>query len=681
MRSIWCSVFRCLLLVACVVQAQAQMDTAAYTIDLDDFVITAQYAPTHYKSALHRVNLIKREDFQSRGAVNLNDAIEVNPAIRIQYDPILGSTVRMRGISSRNVAILRDGVPVIGRLDGALDLSQISLQQVERIEIVEGALSNLYGSNAAGGVINIISKKSQAQKWALDLESQWETIGQQNYQASVGYAWKKCILEINGRYNKYQQFPIDSMRLADKIELPDGSSFFQSVHPFNPKQQWGLGGFLRYDFNPASFMLARVRYNNEDVQDYGLVKRIQFNPYADDQFFNTQRTDVSLQYKRTWSKYHFDWISAYNVYDRKVEDKRYYLESQTFDSLDYAQDKSQFTSLFNKLVFSAKPNDAWSFLAGLQYNLESGKGDNIKDLNRKDSTRAQFTEVAPYLDVRFSKIKNLEVSLSGRYTYHSAYKGKFTPSLQLKYNLGEAWVFRGSYAQGYRSPSLKELYLSFVDINHNILGNPDLRPETSHDLQFNIDVQANKHLSFGLNLYRTQIKDRIDLLQYGTLKFTYDNIDDYRVYGMQPSLSYEQKGFEFNSSATLGYWATAIEASEVPDYTPVFDMNNQLVYRWEKTGLKFNLNHRLFGKQPNYRIFDGETNVQTIDPYQLLDFSMSRQFLKERLQAVVGVNNIFNVQSTNISAQDGNGINHGVLGTNAINPGRAFFIQLAYRIK
>ncbi len=125
-------------------QSSQKVDTTAFSVNMEQFVFTAQHKPTHYKKANHKISIISAEELQQRAVVTLDQALLTHPSIRINVDPILGSTIRMRGMSGRNVAILIDGIPVIGRLNGNVDLSQINMNNVERIEIVEGALSNIY---------------------------------------------------------------------------------------------------------------------------------------------------------------------------------------------------------------------------------------------------------------------------------------------------------------------------------------------------------------------------------------------------------------------------------------------------------------------------------------------------------------------------------------------------------
>ena len=138
-------------------QPVVEQDTL-WELDFDNIVVTAQYAPTDVKNAVHEVKVIKAQTIQEQGFNNLAEVLTQQLNLRVNADLALGNGLQIQGIGGENVQVMIDGVPVIGRLNGNIDLSQINLNDVERIEIIEGAMSAQYGSNAAGGVIKIITK-------------------------------------------------------------------------------------------------------------------------------------------------------------------------------------------------------------------------------------------------------------------------------------------------------------------------------------------------------------------------------------------------------------------------------------------------------------------------------------------------------------------------------------------
>ena len=132
-------------------------DSVKIKKSLQEVVVTAQFEEKNKQDALHDVIIISANTINNGGFSNLSDVLKFQSNIKLSNDNILGSQINIQGISGENIKILIDGVPVIGRLNGNVDISQISLKNIDRIEIVEGPLSVQYGSDALGGTVNILS--------------------------------------------------------------------------------------------------------------------------------------------------------------------------------------------------------------------------------------------------------------------------------------------------------------------------------------------------------------------------------------------------------------------------------------------------------------------------------------------------------------------------------------------
>ena len=147
---------------------------------LDEVVITAQHNPKAIEESVHYVKLISNKRIANQAAINLRDVLKMETAMRVSQDNFLGSSISMQGLSGQNVKILIDGVPVIGRLNGNIDISQINLNNIEKIEIIEGPLSVNFGTDALAGTINLISKKATVNNPITEVNSYYETAGHYN---------------------------------------------------------------------------------------------------------------------------------------------------------------------------------------------------------------------------------------------------------------------------------------------------------------------------------------------------------------------------------------------------------------------------------------------------------------------------------------------------------------------
>ena len=157
--------------------------------NIKDVVVTGQYGVSSSKNSLYEVKVITSETLKAKGANNLREALQNELKIDLGNDQVFGSSMSTNGISGEGIKIMVDGVPIVGKLDGKLDLSQININNIERIEIVEGPLSVLYGTDAMGGVVNIITKSFQTEKVNLNLKGYYESVGHYNVELNGGFAW------------------------------------------------------------------------------------------------------------------------------------------------------------------------------------------------------------------------------------------------------------------------------------------------------------------------------------------------------------------------------------------------------------------------------------------------------------------------------------------------------------
>jgi outer membrane receptor for ferrienterochelin and colicins len=177
------------------------METSSYM--LPDCVVTGKYDSIHQDDAVQKVVIIDSKKIEAMSAVTLNEVLANEMNIRISQDNILGSSMTMQGISGENVKILIDGVPVVGRLEGSIDLSQINLNDVDRIEIIEGPQSVSYGTNALSGTINIITKKDQKKRIELAMKTYYENLGRYNIDGKIGFKSKRHYLSVSGGRNYF----------------------------------------------------------------------------------------------------------------------------------------------------------------------------------------------------------------------------------------------------------------------------------------------------------------------------------------------------------------------------------------------------------------------------------------------------------------------------------------------
>ena len=168
------------------------------TTTLGDVVVTGQYHPQSAENSVYAVRAIDNETIQRQGAIQLSDVLSKELNIRLSPDMATGETgFSIQGMRGSNVKILIDGVPLVGRNGNGnnADVSQVNLNTIERVEIIEGPMAVNYGANALGGVINLITKSGSTEKFSLGASLQAETIDNK-----LGAADGKYVGNINSKY-------------------------------------------------------------------------------------------------------------------------------------------------------------------------------------------------------------------------------------------------------------------------------------------------------------------------------------------------------------------------------------------------------------------------------------------------------------------------------------------------
>jgi len=673
------------LLFGSAVQAQkSAIDSNLLRYDIDEVVVTAQYAPTDSEQALYDVNVIEAIDIQRQGQNNLSEVLTNQLNLRVSTDPILGNGLQIQGIGGQNVQILIDGVPVIGRVGGNIDLSQINLNTIQRIEIIEGALSAQYGSNASGGVINLITKKSQVDRVQIESQNQYESVGIRNNSLRVGAQFGKVYLSVSGTRFHSQFAEEDSLRLFRTEELPSGERFRTRVHPWNPKKQYGAEATLRYRFSDSLDIRYQYRYFDEVLDMLGERRRPQFQPYAFDQAFTTLREDHSIHLEGYLSpNLYLNATAAYNQYDRRKAVNRFDFETGSNTPIEQEQDTSSFSALLHRSVLSTTFAGKVNGQIGLEVLREQGAGARIVDSSSTPLNEATLSNYAAWLGLRYQVLPSLELAGNLRYGYNTRYDHPLVPAFHLRWDPNARWDMRLSYASGFRAPDIKELYNNFIDINHFIVGNPDLQAERSQNLSFsaehNIPLGGETTISASAKLFYNFIEDRIVLAEFERAKFNYQNLEQFETNGVNVQLTFQQGDRLFLQSG-FGYtrlynnWSEEFDARR---FVGLPEWQNEGRYRLPDLGADLVLTHRFIGRQVRFfQNSQGSLEEGYVGAYHLLNATLSRSFWKERIFLSVGAKNLLDTQEIPVVGQGGGGAHGSVGNSHLLNWGRTWFVRL-----
>ena len=182
----------------------------ATTYNMDEVVVTGQYTPQAVDKSIFRVKVIGAKTIGQKASNNLGELMAGELNIRTSFDGALGSRITLQGLGGEHIKFLVDGVPLIGRMNGNIDLGQLNLYNVKQIEVIEGPMSVIYGSNALAGVINIITKESDQMRYTANAASYLESVGVYNFNADISASRNKWSGSVAAARNFFDGYNPDA---------------------------------------------------------------------------------------------------------------------------------------------------------------------------------------------------------------------------------------------------------------------------------------------------------------------------------------------------------------------------------------------------------------------------------------------------------------------------------------
>ncbi|MCF6342020.1 MAG: TonB-dependent receptor, partial [Bacteroidales bacterium] len=377
-------------------------------------------------------------------------------------------------------------------------------------------------------------------------------------------------------------------------------------------------------------------------------------------------------------------LTAYSYYSRV---KNTYIKDLTnLDEMLVPEDSKQDTTRFDNLMLRADFNnyvnsEKFKYQLGIDLNHESAFGKRIENKTQ------QIGDYAAFLNLIIEPLPQLSFQPGLRVIYNTNYKAPLVYSINAKWNMTELLALRVSMAKGFRAPSLKELYLDFVDINHDIRGNPDLKAETSFNLNLalNYSSQSAAAYNWGIEagVFYNHIKDKISLVNVegNDLLYTYINVDQYYTQGFD--LLFNNRVYP-SLKVILGAGLTGLkqyikDANLNQDFVYTMDLSAQVNYNWKKPDLNFTVFYKYNGSYPQLTVSGNSSVIIEYAAFNTLDINVSRWFWKRRINAQIGGKNLFNVTNVLSSGGGGGGGAHtGGGGAVPVNWGRTFFIKLQF---
>ena len=523
---------------AMTLSAQTKYKTAFRdSVELDPIVVTASYTPKALKDAPVVTRLITLRDIKMVDATNIQDMLtQEMPGLEFGFAMSQETSLNMSGFGGNAVLFLVDGERMAGETMDNVDYNRLNLDNVGRIEIVKGASSALYGSNAVGGVVNIISREN-LEPWTANANTRYNTFGHEwRNGASFSFNTEKWNSQTSFQHTK-----------IDPVDLPKPYSSEEIAYELLKKAQ-GLPydeSVLNDDSN-LSRLYGQKTYNVKERLTWRATDHLTLIGRGS-YFFRTSERDTH--------DYHFNAYSA-GLKGKYAWDTGRNLElSYAFDQYDKANFQPDGTRTHDhdysnrQHVGHALYHHAFgknSLILGADY-----MHDYLSTYQFVDNTSHAQDNIDGFAQFDWNITDRLNIVGSVRYDYFSASSQKaLTERLALVYKF--PWMtFRANYASGFRAPSLKEMYMHFDmgNMGYMLIGNPDLEPEKSHN--FNLALERQHRIrkggiidgvySFTVVGYCNIFDKRITTMDYpyeGMDGALYVNEDGITVWGVDVSLGH-----------------------------------------------------------------------------------------------------------------------------------------------
>ena len=527
------------------------------SVELDPIVVTASYTPKALKDAPVVTRLITLRDIKMVDATNIQDMLtQEMPGIEFGFAMSQETSLNMSGFGGNAVLFLVDGEKMAGETMDNVDYNRLNLDNVGRIEIVKGASSALYGSNAVGGVVNIISRE-YLEHWTANANSRYSTFGNEwRNGASFSFNTKRWNSQTSFQHTK-----------IDPIDLPKPYSSEEIAMELLKKAQ-GLPYDERVlnDDSNLSRLYGQKTYNVKQRLTWRATDRLTLIGRGS-YFFRTSERDTH--------DYHF------NAFSAGLKGKYAWSTGQNLE-LSYAYDqydKSNFMPDGTRTHDHDYSNR--QHVAHALYHHAFGKNDLILGADYMhdylstyqfiDNTSHAQDNIDGFAQFDWNITPRLNIVGSVRYDYFSASSQKaLTERLAVVYKF--PWMtFRANYASGFRAPTLKEMYMHFDmgNMGYMLIGNPNLEPEKSHN--FNLAIERQNRIS------ESGIIDGV----YSFTVVGYCNIFDKRITTMDydyvtPRTHEQMPGALYVNEDGITVWGVDVSLGHVLDW----GLSLKLNYSW-----------------------------------------------------------------------------------------------------
>ncbi len=644
--------------------------------------------------------VISRQEIEMMGSRRLDEVLKEQTGMAMVNDVASGGRaigLQMQGFDSGYTMIMIDGQPMIGRNNGNLDLSRITVSNVERIEIIKGASSCLFGSDALAGVVNIVTRKNITQPQGMaSLRYGSFNMVDATLEAESPFAGKKGSVFFSGNYYRTDGFNANPYLSRGKTAPPSDTYSLQ-----------GRGRYLLNEVSALNFNLRfmnRYSKNNLNYQDLSPTEDIQ------NEYDLNGSVALNNNFRNGWKLKSQYYLTRYQT-EHTIED----LKNGSIAS------GSDFEQYLHRVEWQASKQIVQKL------ELTTGLGGAYELLlNNFYRGNKQMSNYFAFGQLNWQALEKLTFTGGGRFDYHDKYGSRFNPSLGLRYDLSSNFNLRAAVASGFKTPNFQQLYMIFTNVQtgYSVFGAEEfwqeiknlqdagqimsvfpsaqkvatLKPERSVSYSAGFAYKPVAQVNLDVNIFYNDLKDFINSEQVaiktnGQQIYSYMNIAKAYTTGAEIGLSYKiSQSLNFSAGYQLLYAFDKGVIDSIKNgtglYENVYDLelnkqrrsttrdyvglnnrsrhmaNVKISYAHEPSGFtgSFRVNYRskygfMEANRSNNFLDRWDTYVRS---FFLLNVSVQKSLINRHLQLQFTVDNIMDYRDQLIPGQAGRAILAGI---------------------
>lgn len=638
-------------------------------LGINEVVVTGSRTARPIKMSPVTTQVLGGKALVDAGYSNLQQALQQEtPGLNIQKVGF-GNEISMQGLDARHVLFLMDGERMTGDMAGNLDYERFNLHAIDRVEIVKGASSTLYGSRAAGAVINLITKKTD-KPLSIDAGIRYGQMNERNYKHPQPKDFL-YMFEQNADRPNLQSWVSAGFKSGKFTSQTDvwysESDAFYMYQAENDKKVYTkeANPFLPHDITVVS-NAVRPPMGIEGKEHITVSQKLYYNPnpnlsvlvYGSSFFMNTYDLiqDMTFSQARDWTAgtkvtYHVkDWFSVTgslhaDFYDRFKRHERIDKRQKDYESSIYQPRLTVTSNYFN----------GHSLILGMEHTSDELTSDRFSGNANHDLKTRALKETEYFLQDEWTINPRWMISAGIRTNFSKAFGFMGMPKVAAKYSPDKHWSLRANYSMGYRSPSIKELFFNWDHLGmFMIRGNENMRPEKNNYFSLGAEYSNDRLFVSGTaygNYFRDKIEGvwRIYDMQYN---FEYTNLSQQRLLGLEVLARWsvldcltlngtysfvdvsKNKGIQVNTTSPH-----AATASMDYKYMKKNYRLNAVFSASYMGGKKFDVQDRVFVKEEN-KSYDAYFRCD-LPQYVLCNLSVSQTFWN-KVKLTLGMDNLFN---------------------------------------